>query len=614
MKSKRIIELLIHVGLPEDLLLAATDGWRLRNDLGLSSAETLHLQMLLEQIGCKNFSLWDTYDYSLEELEFLINLVSDKNDFPYKSITDGLIDSFIGINQRLEISLRNGGNKLALASVDETLSYTKLMSKVFSTAVRLRELHINKGDRIAFQLPNCVDAVVLMLASLMVGAVPVPILMTYRARELRHIFDKTGPLIIAVTCGNLRFSASDVVDNILREKNSSIIRKLVYKKSENQHSDWFDLHHFCSSFENTTFPDNIVDSLSKKDIAMMLLSSGTTGLPKAIARFNEGYSYMIEEGCKVFELTNSSVYLAVLPIAHGFVINCPGILGTLSRGGTVILAPDSSAQTSLDLVLSYGVTHTTLVPTILNLWIEYIENHPLKLFSLKCIQVGGSRLSADLALLAESKLSVKVQQCYGMSEGLLCFTRKFDDVDTRYNSQGKPLSDHDEILIVDEKGSPVPTGVSGELITKGPYTITQYFNDPDANLKSFTLNGYYKTGDLAHLDELGNVYIDGRVIDVINRSGEKFIPEEIEELLKTHPDIVDAACVGIPDSKFGEVPCLFLTLNKNNILTLSDIRRYLEKKGIASFKLPEKIFFLDEIPRKGIGKIDRLLLRNKMKS
>jgi 2,3-dihydroxybenzoate-AMP ligase len=413
-----------------------------------------------------------------------------------------------------------------------------------------------------------------------------------------------------VTTGNRRFSPLRAVAGLLEEEKLTLSLKLTLGPlHDDAHRDWHDLDAFCATSPDLAAAALTPADMQADDTAMMLLSSGTTGLPKAIARRNGGYSYMIEEGCKVFGLSDAAVYLAVLPVSHGFVINCPGMLGTLASGGAVVLATDTGAAASLELIAAHGVTHTTLVPALLSQWLEYAHETGVTPHTLRYVQVGGSRLSTDLAVRAEARLGIHIQQCYGMSEGLLCFTR-FDDPDTvRFNSQGRPLSMHDEVLIVDAQGKPVPCGASGELITRGPYTIHAYFNDERASLRAFTADGHYRTGDLAHVDAAGNVYIDGRVTDSINRGGEKFSPEEIEDLCKRHPKLKDAACVGMADSRYGEVPCLFAIAHDAVSVSLAEIRQYLEQAGVASFKLPERLVLLDEIPRKGIGKIDRVSLR-----
>lgn len=518
-----------------------------------------------------------------------------------------MINPSFCLNRRIAESLCNHGDAPALVSKGEIISYHQLSNRVFSTATRLRSAQIQKGDRVAYQLPNAAEAIVLMLASMMVGAIPVPVLHAYRERELEHILNRTRPTVVAVTRGNRRFSSSQFIERYLSESNADIRLKLIDGDPTSSWKEWHQLSDFCAPSAENNISRNLED-MGSEDIAMMLLSSGTTGLPKPIARFNGGYSHMISEASKVFGLSSESVYLAVLPISHGFVINCPGMLGTFACGGTVVLAPDTTAQTALNLVSAHQVTHTTLVPALLDQWMDKIDDHHASLESLRYIQIGGSRISPELAAQAESRLNILIQQCYGMSEGLLCYTHYTDNAEIRHHSQGRPLLPDDEIQIVDPEGIPVQLGQSGEIITRGPYTITTYFNDPEATSRSFTPEGFYKTGDLAHLDAAGNVYIDGRVRDAINRGGEKFSPEEIEELVKAHPSVQDAACVGMPDRQFGEVSCLFIVLKDHQQLPLSECRQYLEKRGTAQFKLPEKLVITDAIPRKGIGKVDRMTL------
>ncbi|MDN7671434.1 AMP-binding protein [Burkholderia oklahomensis] len=518
--------------------------------------------------------------------------------------------SLTSLNRQLATALQTGGETPALIADDRVISYRELTSHVAAAAERLDAHGIRKGDRVAFQLPNSADAVVLMLATLMTGAIPVPILPAYRERELRHILKTTRPRVIALAQGNRRFSPLRTVVGLLSEEGLDADLLLADGPSRfGDHPAWLDLRQFCLAPADSMPRRLHPADMRADDTAMMLLSSGTTGLPKAIARRNAGYGYMIAEGCKVFELNRSAVYLAVLPLSHGFVINCPGILGTLACGGTVVVAADASAQTSLELIGAHGVTHTTLVPALLMQWLDRAGGSRAGSGTLKYVQVGGSRLSADLAAQAESRLGARIQQCYGMSEGLLCFTRVTDPEAIRFHSQGRPLSDADEIVIVDDRGEPLPCGESGELLTRGPYTIEQYFNDPHASRRAFTPDGYYRTGDVAHLDTAGNVYIDGRVTDAINRGGEKFCPEELEALIKRHAKLKDAACVGMPDDRFGEVSCLFAVARDGEQVSLAELRQHLEAAGVASFKLPEKLVLIDEIPSKGIGKIDRIALR-----
>lgn len=514
------------------------------------------------------------------------------------------------INQRLLLALQQHGQRPALFEHGEVYTYDWLNGAVASAALKLCQLGVVKGDRIAYQLRNTREAVVIMLSSLMLGAIPVPILPSYREKELRHILHLTAPKVFALQRGSRRYNPLAALQTLLAEGlNIDVI--LVEDYDDAGHDTrYLNLQHFCSPL--TPAPPLHAATMTPSDTAVMLLSSGTTGLPKAIARKNGGYSYMIECGCDVFALDSHSVYFAAMPVSHGFVINCPGILGTLSRGGAVALADAPSAETALDVIEQCGVTHSTLVPALLSQWSELQRQTPRDLTSLWHVQVGGARVTPELAASASRNLGITLQQCYGMSEGLLCFNSIDDDDTLRFSSQGRPLSPHDEVLIVDENGRPLPVGKSGELITRGPYTLTEYYQNPQANRSAFTADGFYRTGDLAHVDAAGNIFIDGRVNDSINRGGEKFSPNEIEELAEQHPAVVRAACVGMPDDLYGEVPCLFVT-STDTTLTLSALRRFFEKEGLAAFKAPERLIVIDTIPMKGIGKIDRVTLRDMLR-
>lgn len=510
------------------------------------------------------------------------------------------------LNQRLLAALRENTRRPALFEDDSVITHGELADRVASCSYRLQQLGITKSDRVAMQLRNTHQAVVLMLSTLMIGAIPVPVLPSYREKELRHILQMTTPKVVALQRITRRYNPLACLKKLQHEGiNSDVV--LVEDFDDSQHDTrYLNLQDFCSLLE--PLPDQTLTAMADDDIAMMLLSSGTTGMPKAIARKNGGYSHMIECGCDVFGLTDRAVYFAVMPVSHGFVINCPGVLGTLSRGGAVALADVPSAAQALDIIAHCGVTHTTLVPALLSQWTEAQRESPRFIDTLWHVQVGGARVTPELATSASESLGITLQQCYGMSEGLLCFNRINDDDTMRFHSQGRPLCAEDEVRIIDELGEILPVGHSGELITRGPYTITNYYQNPQADSRAFTADGFYRTGDLAHLDQQGNVFIDGRVNDAINRGGEKFSPNEIEELALHHPAIRHAACVGVADALYGEVPCLFVTTDDTG-LTLGTVRRFFEQQGLASFKAPERLILLETIPMKGIGKIDRLALR-----
>src|SRR6218665_27941 len=257
-------------------------------------------------------------------------------------------------------------------------------------------------------------------------------------------------------------------------------------------------------------------------------------------------------------LDESTVYLAVLPVAHNFTLACPGVLGTLAQGGTVVLSRTANCDEAMPLIERERVTHLALVPPLAQLWVQAREWEDSDLSSLRLVQVGGSRLAPLLARRLPQALGCRLQQVFGMAEGLLCCTRLDDPEDAIIHTQGRPLSPQDEVRIVDEHDQDVPPGEVGQLLTRGPYTIRGYYRAPEHNAGSFTRDGYYRTGDLVRRDPAGNLIVEGRIKEQIQRGGEKISAAEVEFALGQLPGVRAAAVVGVPDDLCGARICAFV--------------------------------------------------------
>jgi non-ribosomal peptide synthetase component E (peptide arylation enzyme) len=177
-------------------------------------------------------------------------------------------------------------------------------------------------------------------------------------------------------------------------------------------------------------------------------------------------------------------------------------------------------------------------------------------------------------------------------------------------TQGRPLSPADEIIIVGPDDQPVPDGEAGELLTRGPYTIRGYYRADAHNAKAFTADGFYRTGDIVRRDEGGNLLVEGRAKDLINRGGEKISAEEVENLLLGHPAVREAAAVAMPHPVLGEQTCAYLVLRPGESLDLAALCAYLEERRVARFKWPERLEILDVLPVTNVGKVDKKKLRD----
>lgn len=344
---------------------------------------------------------------------------------------------------------------------------------------------------------------------------------------------------------------------------------------------------------------------SYQDIALFLLSGGTTGSPKVIPKLHTAYLCNAKAAADRCQVTENSTYLAVLSIAHDYPLCSPGVLGTLSKGGKVVLSSTSTFDEALEWIEKERVTFTSIVPVIANLWVESLalEEHA-DVSSLDYILLGAAKLEKQLALQLMTQFQCQLIQGYGLGEGITCFTSPDDDIDTIISCQGKPISKGDEFKIVDENGTEVVQGEAGELIQKGPYTFFGYYRLPEINQLSFTSDGFFKTGDKARITEEGNIQILGRVKEQINRAGENVIPSEIESYLLEHDDIVDASVVGVADQELGERICAFV-VKKDKELSLTELCQFMIENGVANTKLPDQLVYVESIPYINVGKSDK---------
>ncbi len=251
---------------------------------------------------------------------------------------------------------------------------------------------------------------------------------------------------------------------------------------------------------------------------------------------------------------------------------------------------------------------TSLVPSAVALWIQAIRKYEYSLESLQLLQVSGAKLSESVARVIPKLFSCKLQQIFGMAEGLVCYTRLNDDDERIFTTQGRPMSEDDEVRIVDDNGNIQAPGSEGMLIVRGPYTFRGYYKSPEHNSKVFDKEGFYYCGDLAYMTKEGYVCIIGREKDQINRGGEKIAAEEIESLLLKHEGVIHSALVAMPDPLLGEKSCAFIVAADPNITGLQ-LRKYLRGLGIAEYKLPDRFEMIDVMPVTPVGKINKLLLR-----
>lgn len=499
------------------------------------------------------------------------------------------------------------GDEVAVVDGDRWLTYLDLGIDADALAERLAILGLDRGDTVLIQLPNCWEFVVVTLACLRLGVAPVMMLPQHREHELVSIgaHVRARALVVPDTWRGYDHQAlaRRVVAALPEPASVLVVGSHVLPGSVDVHSllrrggdpqarrRWLDEH-----------------APSASDVALFLLSGGTTGVPKLINRTHDDYAYVIRRCAEVCEVGRDTVYLTVLPAGHNFPLGCPGILGALSSGGRVVMLPSPRPEAVFEAIETERVTDTSAVPAIVIRWLEAVEECGRDLSSLRNVHVGGSVMSPDLAARIGPALGCRLQQVYGMAEGLICYTRVDAPDDVVHTTQGSPISPYDELLVVDQDGRPVRQGEIGELLTRGPYTPRGYYGVPDQNRISFTPDGWYRTGDLVRITPDGNVVVSGRVKDLINRAGEKISAGEVEALAQEIPQVAEAAAVPVPDAEVGERVCLVVRVHTGQKLTLDEVAAALAKRGLAAFKIPERLEVVGELPHTAVGKPDKKAL------
>ncbi|MGR3622428.1 salicylate synthase [Pseudophaeobacter sp.] len=503
------------------------------------------------------------------------------------------------LSQKFDAWVAAFSGRVALEDEGGRLTYAELGAMVERCAAGLQALGLTRGDRILIQLPNCRAFVVSVFAAMRMGAVPVFVLPAQRKMDVEGICKVAEPRAMIVQDSHLGFDYRPMA-RALRVQNPCLDHVIVTGEAEEFQS--FDA--LLAQGESGLTDRQGWPEIAAKEIACLLLSGGTTGTPKLIPRSHADYGYNAEASAALCGLTQESIYLAALPAAHNFTFACPGILGVLSVGGKVVLAQTPSPDECFGLIESKEVTCTSLVPALVEAWLAQRQFDDSNLSSLRLLQVGGAQLSEALARRVGPELGVTLQQVFGMAEGLLCYTRLDDPEEVVQCSQGRPLSQADELRVVDGQGRPVAAGDVGELLVRGPYTINGYFNAAAHNRLAFSDEGYYRSGDLVRRDEMGNITVVGRIKEQINRAGEKIAADEIANQVLLYPGIEGAVALGVPDAELGERIRVVVICNQGPV-ALRELRAFLRERGVSEYKLPDEVREVSAWPLTAVGKIDK---------
>lgn len=492
---------------------------------------------------------------------------------------------------------RDYGERIALVNESgECLTYAQLQERVERIAGGLYAAGLRAGDYAMVHMPNTFGFFHSFFALLRLGVIPVMAMPNQREQDIDALMALARP-------------AAYFIPDDVGEHDYLALAQRMQSRHESLRLVVMDGDTECETdvqmLERLQGPVCPWPRQDGRDTAVLLLSGGTTGTPKLIPRTHGDYFFNFTASANLCGFERDMVFLAVLPAAHNFTLASPGVLGTFQCGGTVVTSISASCDEAMPLIEQHRVTHVALVPPLAKLWVEGREWEDSDLSSLKLIQVGGARLEAGLAQQLVDVMGCQLQQVFGMAEGLLCYTRLDAPLETIIHTQGRPLSPEDEVRIVDEGDQDVPEGQVGQLLTRGPYTIRGYFRAPARNASSFTADGFYRSGDLVRRDTAGNLIVEGRIKEQINRCGEKISAAEIEEVISLLHGVHAAAAVGVPDELLGERICVFIRPKGSQTIDPLRIKTALREGGLSDYKVPDQIEIISEWPLTAARKIDK---------
>jgi long-chain acyl-CoA synthetase len=468
----------------------------------------------------------------------------------------------------------------ALAPGDTRLSFSELETRVKGIAAALSAHGFDAGDRLALLLPNSPEYIELVYACSWLGVIVVPINTRLSLAEIDRVLADAAPH------GLVRHSS-------LPSPTVGISWRRVLDQDPLE-------------IRNDLPPEAAYDP---EAILALIYTSGTTGRPKGVMVTHANVLADIHHFNYWMRYTEGAVYLHAAPLFH--IADFPAMFAAPAFGASQVTIPKFNPQTFCETVERERVSHTVLVPTMINLLTQFPEGRRYDLSSLDVLAYGGSPMAPELLQRTKELLPwAKLVQVYGLSEtGFLTGLQDREHTQDRLLSCGRPCPGID-LQVLDESGEQVEAGTRGELAARGANIMRGYWNNPEDSRLAFR-DAWFRTGDIGYQDSHGYFYILDRLKDMIVTGGENVYSGEVEAIIYAHPAVREAAVFGIPDPKWGELVMACVVPRPGMALTLEELVAHC-RQSLASYKIPRRVEFLDtELPKSGSGKILKRMLRER---
>ncbi len=486
-------------------------------------------------------------------------------------------------------------------------TYSQVNERVNRLANALLRFGLKKGDRVAMLQVNCPEIVESYFATAKLGGIFVPLNFRAKTDELSYMLSNAEARILFAGKRYLDMARA-MLPNL-----PAIEHCICLESKEADMPFYNDL--IASSPADEVFTD-----IGDEDITILMYTAGTTGRPKGVPLRHDAFvSYVlsnVDPASPDIEERN----LLTVPLYH--VAGIQGMLAAIYGGRTLVMMRQFEVKEWLETVQRERATRAMLVPTMLKTIIDYQDFAKYDLGSLQVITYGAASMPFEVISKAIRLMPwVKFINAFGQTETTSTITalgpedhliegseeERAKKLKRLAQSIGRPLPDV-EVKIVDEQGKALPPFEIGEIVAKGPRIMTGYWRDEQKTKQVFTPDGWLITGDRGWMDEEGYVFLAGRGDDMIIRGGENISPEEVEDVLHSHPKVEEAAVIGMPDPEWGQQPRAIVVLKKGQVATADEIMEYCRAK-LAGFKRPRSVVFVDSLPRNAMGKVLRKALR-----
>ncbi len=497
--------------------------------------------------------------------------------------------------------------KEALVAGKKRYTYRQLRDLVDQIAYRLHGEGLSRGDRVLLQLPNWAEFYLAYFALQKIGCVVVLLTVNHTAREVSHLAELTQPKAWILPSHYRNTDYRPLANQV--KKDNDCLEKVILC-SEIPTDDF-------TSFDSLAKTDVSNEEIRKTleaihpdphDVCQILPSGGTTGLPKGAPRTHNDYICNVEYHSRGWDQNVNDTCLVASTVGHNLaLLAC--VTAPVFHGGKVVMLDSTYPEDFCSMVQREKITCTATVPTIITRIVNFEKLADYDFSSLQRVYVGAAHSSPELVASVEQKMGCRYINAFGMVEGPVATSRPLDTIETRCSSVGRPSCPYDDFRTLNPEGKPNPRGVEGELAAKGPGIFTGYFKNPQANQTAFTPDGYFRTGDLAIIDEDGNIKITGRIKDIIIRGGENIAAQEVEELISAHPLIELASVIGMPHPVLGEEVCAYIKTVGDTTLDIKEIHEHLARMDASKIFFPARIEFMRQMPVTAAGKIDKKALK-----